>query len=347
MRHELSTTVVGSYPQPEWLIDRERLRERLPPRVRAQELWRVDPEFLKEAQDDATLIAVRDMERAGIDIVSDGEIRRESYSNHFATALEGVDLEHPGEIIERTGMPNPAPRIIGPIRRTRPVQVEDARFLRRNTERAIRMTIPGPFTMTQQCQNEYYPDERALALAFAEAVGEEIADLFAAGVDVVQVDEPYLQARPEAAREYAVEVINRALSYATGETALHCCFGYANFNREKKQALAGYPFLAELNDIDVHQIVIEAAQPRVAPSLLAELRHDIAFGVVDLASPAVETPDEVASRIRAALEYFPPERLSVAPDCGMKYLPREVAFAKLVAMVEGAAIVRSELEGAR
>lgn len=343
MQEKIITTVVGSYPQPDWLIDREQLAHRLPPRVRAKELWRVSPAYLAEAQDDATRIAVRDMERAGIDVVSDGEIRRESYSNHFATALAGVDIEHPGEIVERVGLPNPAPRIVSPIRRTRPVQVADAEFLRGSTDRAIRMTIPGPFTMTQQCQNEYYPDEHALALAFAEAVGEEICDLFAAGVDIVQIDEPYLQARPEAAREYAVEAINRALSYATGETALHCCFGYAHFGGDKPNAAAGYPFLAELNLIDVDQIVIEAAQPRLDPAVLAGLRHKIALGVIDLANPAVEPALEVAQRIRIALEHFPPDRLSVAPDCGMKYLSREVAFEKLVALVEGAEIVRREL----
>lgn len=343
MRHEIITTVVGSYPQPEWLIDRERLRERLPPRVRARELWRIDPEFLREAQDDATILAVREMEQAGIDVVTDGEIRRESYSNYFATALEGVDSEHPGEIIERTGQPNAAPRIVGPIRRTHPVQVADAEFLRRSTDRAIRMTIPGPFTMTQQCQDEFYNNDRRLALAFATAVGEEIADLFASGVDVVQIDEPYLQARPEAAREYAVEAIESALSYATGRTALHSCFGYAQFARDKSNAATGYPFLAALNDIHVDQVVVEAAQPRLDPSLLAALRHDVAIGVIDLADPAVETAEEVAGRIRAALEYFSPDRLSVAPDCGMKYLRRDVAFAKLVALVEGAEIVRGEL----
>jgi 5-methyltetrahydropteroyltriglutamate--homocysteine methyltransferase len=343
MRNSITTTVVGSYPQPHWLIDRERLNDRLPPRVRAQELWRIGPEFLQEAQEDATLVAMHDMERAGIDVISDGEIRRESYSNHFATALEGVDIENPGEIIERTGSPNQAPRIVGPIRRTRPVQLADAEFLRRNTDRPIRMTIPGPFTMTQQSQNDYYPDDRAVALAFAQAVSEEISDLFAAGVDIVQIDEPYLQARPVAAREYAVEVINAALSGVDGETALHCCFGYAHYNRHKSDAAAGYPFLTELNDIAVSQIVIEAAQPRVDLSLLAILRHKVALGVIDLAEPTVETEEQVAERIRAALQYFDADRLSVAPDCGMKYLPREVAFAKLVALVKGAEIVRREL----
>jgi 5-methyltetrahydropteroyltriglutamate--homocysteine methyltransferase len=337
------TTVVGSYPQPHWLIDRDRLKERLPPRVRAKELWRVAPDLLVEAQNDATIVAIRDMERAGIDIVSDGEIRRESYSNHFANALEGFDFDNPGEMIERTGKRNQAPRVAGPIHRTRPVQVADAEFLRRNTDREIRMTVPGPFTMTQQCQNDYYPDEGSLALAFADAVGEEIRDLFAAGVDVVQVDEPYLQARPEAAREYAVEAINKALGYATGRIALHCCFGYAHFNSEKKNAATGYPFLAELNELEVDQIVIEAAQPRLDIATLAELRHDVALGVVDLADPAVESPETVAERLRDALRHFSPERLSAAPDCGMKYLPREVAFGKLSALVGGAQIVREEL----
>jgi 5-methyltetrahydropteroyltriglutamate--homocysteine methyltransferase len=339
----ITTTVVGSYPQPHWLIDRERLKDRLPPRVRAQELWRVAPELLEEAQNDATLIAIRDMEQAGIDVVSDGEIRRESYSNHFANALEGFDLDNPGEMIERVGKPNLVPRVTGPIRRSRPVQVDDARFLRANTDRRIRMTVPGPFTMTQQCQNDYYDDEATLALAFAEAVGEEIRDLYAAGVDIVQVDEPYLQARPEAAREYAIPAINKALEQATGYVALHCCFGYAHFNKEKRNAADGYPFLSELNELNVDQIVIEAAQPRVDLAILAELRHDIALGVIDLADQTVESPETVAQRLRAALEHFAPERLSAAPDCGMKYLPREVASGKLHALVQGAEIVRAEL----
>ena len=343
MGEVITTTVVGSYPQPEWLIDRDRLRDRLPPRVRAKELWRIDRAFLHEAQDDATRIAIQEMERAGIDVITDGEIRRESYSNHFATSLEGIDIDRPGTMIERTGLPNAAPRIVGPIRRSRPAGVEDAIFLRANTDRPIRMTIPGPFTMTQQCQNEYYDDDRELALAFAVAAGEEIADLFANGVDIVQVDEPYLQARPDNAREYAVDAINRALSYATGKTALHSCFGYAQFAAEKPAAADGYPFLAELNDVEVDQVVLEAAQPGLDPAHLAGLRHEVVLGVIDLANPAVETAADVADRIRAALEHFDPERLSVAPDCGMKYLPRDVAFAKLVALAEGAEIVRAEL----
>jgi 5-methyltetrahydropteroyltriglutamate--homocysteine methyltransferase len=340
----IPTTVVGSYPQPDWLIDRERLRDRLPPRVRAAELWRVDSPFLAQAQDDATLLAVHDMERAGIDVISDGEMRRESYSNHFANALEGFDAENPGQIVERTGARNFAPRVVSAIRRTRSVQVSDAEFLRRNTDRRIRMTVPGPFTMTQQCENDHYPDERSVAMAFAVAVGEELRDLFMAGVDIVQVDEPYLQARPDAAREYAVEAINKALAYADGgETALHCCFGYAHFNREKHNAADGYPFLIELNDIGVQQIVIEAAQPRLDLSMLARLRHDVALGVIDLADPNIESEDVVADRLREALRYFSPDRLSAAPDCGMKYLPREVAFGKLRALVKGAEIVSAEL----
>lgn len=284
------------------------------------------------------------MERAGIDVITDGETRRESYSNYFANALEGLDRENHGEIVERTGGVNAAPMVTGEIIRMRPVQVEDAAFLRRVTDRPIRMTVPGPFTMTQQCQNEYYPDERSLALAFAAAVGAEVRDLFAAGVDVVQIDEPYLQARPEAAREYAVEAINNALSVRTGgTTALHCCFGYAHFNREKAQAADGYPFLAELNDIDVDQVVIEAAQPRLDVSRLAQLKHTIVLGVIDLSAEDVEQADVVAARLRKALSHIPADRLIAAPDCGMKYLPRGVAFGKLKAMVRGAEIVSGEL----
>jgi 5-methyltetrahydropteroyltriglutamate--homocysteine methyltransferase len=339
----ITTTVVGSYPQPDWLIDRDRLRDRLPPRVRAAELWRVGPHLLAQAQDDATIVAIRDLERAGLDVITDGEIRRESYSNHFATALEGVDLDHPGEIVERTGKPNAAPRIVGPIRRLRPVQVDDVAFLRAHTDRAIKITVPGPFTMTQQCEDDYYDDDRALALAFAGAVADEISDLFAAGADIVQIDEPYLQARPDAAREYAVDAINRALAGATGKTALHSCFGYAHFAQGKAVASDGYPFLDELDDVAVDQVVLEAAEPRLDPGVFRSVRHELVLGVIDLGTTDVETPAEVAVRIRAALEHVAPERLSVAPDCGMKYLPRDVAFAKLVSLVEGAALVRDEL----
>jgi 5-methyltetrahydropteroyltriglutamate--homocysteine methyltransferase len=337
----LETTVVGSYPQPNWLIDRDRLGERLPPRVRARELWRVPEPFLEEAQDDATRLAVQDMERAGVDIVTDGEMRRESYSNRFATALDGVDLDEPGVALDRTGHPNPVPRVAGPIRRTRPVEVRDVEFLRSITDRRIKITVPGPFTMTQQAQNDHYADDRSLALAYAEAVNGELRDLKAAGADVVQIDEPYLQARPEPAREYAIEAINRALDGLDGETVLHTCFGYAHIVKER---LTGYPFLRELNDCLATHISLEAAQPNLDPAVLRDLADKtILLGVLDLGSGEVETPDVVAERIRRALDVVPPATLVVAPDCGMKYLPRERAFGKLAAMVAGARLVRHEL----
>jgi 5-methyltetrahydropteroyltriglutamate--homocysteine methyltransferase len=337
----IPTTVVGSYPQPDWLLDRDNLRSRLPPRVRVRELWRIPEPFLEQAQDDATIVAIRDMERAGIDIVSDGEIRRESYSNRFATALEGLDLDHPGTAIDRTGHPNPVPRVVGPIRRIRPVEVRDLDFLRRNTDHRIKITVPGPFTVTQQAQNDYYPDDRALALAVAAAINEEIKDLFAAGADVVQIDEPYLQARPEKARAYGVEVINRALEGVQGTTALHMCFGYAAVVHDRP---GQYAFLPELDDCVVQQISIEAAQPNLDLPVLKTLpSKTIILGVLNLGDMRVETPGEIAARIRMALHYVEPERLIAAPDCGMKYLPRDVAFAKLQAMARGAAIVRKEL----
>src|SRR4051812_49383497 len=338
----IRTTVVGSYPQPDWLIDREKLAGRLPPRVPARELWRVDETWLAEAQDDATRLAVRDMEEAGIDIVTDGEIRRESYSNRFANALDGLDLDEPGTALDRTGHPNPVPRVVGPISRARPVQVRDTEFLRALTDRPIRVTVPGPFTMSQQAQNDHYPDLRSLALAYAEAVNEELRDLVAAGADVVQIDEPYLQARPEHAREYALEAIERAFDGVTGATlALHTCFGYAAIVHEKPN---GYPFLAELDSTPAEQISIESAQPRLDPSLLEQLpSKQVILGVLDLSDMQPESAETVADRIRAALRHTDPERLLVGPDCGMKYLPREVARAKLQALVEGAAIVRAEL----
>jgi 5-methyltetrahydropteroyltriglutamate--homocysteine methyltransferase len=338
---ELLTTVVGSYPQPGWLIDRERLGDRLPPRVRARELWRIPEEYLEEAQDDATRLAVQDLERAGVDVVTDGEMRRESYSNRFATALEGVDLDNPGVALDRTGHPSPVPKVVAPIRRTGPVEVRDVEFLRSLTNRRIKITVPGPFTMTQQAQNDYYPDGRSLALAYAEAVNEELRDLKAAGADVVQIDEPYLQARPEAAREYAVEAIDRALDGIEGETVLHTCFGYAHIVKDR---LSGYPFLRELNDCSATQLSLEAAQPDLEPEVLREVPDKtIVLGVLDLGATEVETPKLVAERIRRALDVVGPQRLVVAPDCGMKYLPRERAFRKLQAMVEGARLAGEDL----
>jgi 5-methyltetrahydropteroyltriglutamate--homocysteine methyltransferase len=337
------TTVVGSYPQPNWLIDRERLADRLPPRVRARELWRVPEPFLEEAQDDATRLAVQDMEWAGVDVITDGEMRRESYSNRFATALDGVDLDEPGVALDRTGHENPVPRVVGPIRRTRPVEVRDVEFLRSITRRRIKITVPGPFTMAQQAQNDHYADERSLALAYAEAVNGELRDLKASGADVVQIDEPYLQARPEPAREYAIEAIDRALDGIEGETVLHTCFGYAHIVHDRP---TGYPFLRELTGCAATHLSLEAAQPELDPEVLRDVADKtIVLGVLDLGSSEVETPDVVAERIRRALTVVPPERLVVAPDCGMKYLPRERAFRKLEAMVAGARLVREELAG--
>jgi 5-methyltetrahydropteroyltriglutamate--homocysteine methyltransferase len=336
------TTVVGSYPQPGWLIDRGRLGERLPPRVRARELWQVPEPFLEEAQDDATRLAVQDMERAGVDVITDGEMRRESYSNRFATALEGVDLDEPGVALDRTGHETPVPRVVGPIRRTRPVELRDVEFLRSITDRRIKITVPGPFTMTQQAQNDYYADERSLALAYAEAVNGELRDLKAAGADVVQIDEPYLQARPEPAREYAVEAINRALDGIEGETVVHTCFGYAHI---VKSRLTGYPFLRELNDCLATHLSLEAAQPDLDADVLRDVPDKtIILGVLDLGSSEVETPALVADRIRKALRVVGPERLVVAPDCGMKYLPRGRAFRKLQSMVAGARLVGEDLD---
>jgi 5-methyltetrahydropteroyltriglutamate--homocysteine methyltransferase len=341
MTELIPTTVVGSYPQPDWLVDREQLRSRLPPRVRAREIWRVPEPFLEQAQDDATRLAIGDMEQAGVDIITDGEIRRESYSNRFATALDGFDIDHPGTAIDRTGHPNPVPRIVGPVRRTRPVEVRDLEFLRQHTHRLVKITVPGPFTVTQQAQNDYYPDERSVALAVAAAINEEIKDLFAAGADIVQIDEPYLQARPEQARKYGVEAINRALDGVVGTTALHMCFGYAAIVHDRP---GQYAFLPELNGCVAQQISIEAAQPNLDLAVLGQLPNKTTIlGVLNLGDEQVETPQVVADRIRSALRQIEPERLVVAPDCGMKYLPRDVAFAKLQAMVEGAKIVREEL----
>ena len=334
------TTLVGSYPQPEWLIDRPNLGARFPPRVRLQSLWRVAEPFLAQAQDDATLLAIRAQEEAGIDIVSDGEVRRESYSNRFATALEGIDIDNPGTALDRSGHPNLVPRIIGKIRRKHPVQLKDFKFLRANTSRQVKITVPGPFTMAQQAQNDFYATEEDAAMDYAVAVNEEIRDLFAAGADVVQIDEPYLQARPEKARQYGLRALNRALEGASGITAVHICFGYAAIIHERP---SGYSFLTELAQCHCTQISIETAQSNLDCSVLASLAgKKIMIGAIDLADMTIETPETVAARVRRALEYVRPEDAIIAPDCGMKYLPRDVAFGKMQAMAQGAAILRRE-----
>ena len=334
------TTLVGSYPQPDWLIDRDRLGGRFPPRVRATELWRVDAAHLSRAQDDATLLAIRAQEAAGLDIVTDGEMRRESYSNRFANALDGVDLDNPGIALDRSGEPNPVPRITGPIRRREAIEVESALFLRRHTDRRIKMTVPGPFTMTQQAQNDFYAHSAEAAMAYAEAVREEIRDLFAAGCDIVQIDEPYMQARPEAAREYGLAALAHALDGVEGETAVHICFGYAHVIHERP---SGYSFLPELAGCSCAQVSIETAQSGLDCSVLEGLRgKKIMVGCLDLSTDEVETPELVAERVRRALPHVAAEDVILAPDCGMKYLSRDVADAKLRAMAAGAAILRAE-----
>ena len=338
----LTTTVVGSYPQPDWLVDRALLLAKRVPRVREHGIWRIPEPWLEQAQDDATIVAIRDMERAGIDVVTDGEIRRESYSNRFATALEGVDVTTPGMLRDRAGNETPVPRVVGKIRRTRPVELRDMQFLRRHTDRRAKITLPGPFTMAQQAKNEFYPDVEALAMDFAVAVNAELRDLQAAGADVIQLDEPWLRNDPDAARRFAVPAINRALEGITVPTVVHLCFGYAAVVKTQKPA--GYSFLPQLAESTAAQISIEAAQPRLDLGILSELAgKTIMLGVIDLSDPSVETPDQVAARIRAALKYVKPERLVPAPDCGMKYLSRETAFGKLKALSEGARLVRADV----
>ena len=337
----LPTTVVGSYPQPDWLVNRELLSKGVP-RVRMAELWRVPEPFLEQAQDDATLLAIRDMERAGIDIITDGEMRRESYSNRFATALSGIDLETPGEVLARGGRATPVPRVVGPIRRTRPVEVRDMEFLRRSTERTAKITLPGPFTMSKQAVDAHYRDDEAMAMDFAVAVNQELRDLQAAGADVIQLDEPWVRSDPAAAKRYAVQAINRALEGITVPTVVHLCFGYAAVVPGAKPT--GYQFLAELADTTAQQISIEAAQPKLDLGVLRELKgKTVMLGVLDLGDLAVESAETVAARIRAGLAHVAPDKLVPAPDCGMKYLPRAVAFGKLRALALGAAIVRAEL----
>ena len=334
------TTLVGSYPQPDWLIDREKLAGRFPPRVRMRELWRVPEAYLAQAQDDATVLAIKAQEDAGLDIVTDGEIRRESYSNRFATALAGVDLDNPGTALDRSGHPNPVPRVVGKVRRLRPVQLADLAFLKRHTGRTVKITVPGPFTMSQQAQNDFYPSEAELALDYAAAVNEEIRDLFAAGADIVQLDEPYMQARPEKAREFGLRALNRALEGVTGRTAVHICFGYAAIIHQRP---SGYSFLPELAACACRQISVETAQSHLDCEVLAQLGgKQIMVGAIDLSDMTVESPQTVAERVRRALKYVEPESVIIAPDCGMKYLPRDVAFGKMRAMAEAAKILRKE-----
>lgn len=340
----LPTTVVGSYPQPAWLVDRAILtKNNVVPRVRLKEIWRVAEDALEQAQDDATLIAIRDMERAGIDIITDGEMRRESYSNRFALALDGVDVDNPAIVSGRMGKPTPVPRVTGPIRRRHAVEVRDVSFLRANTDRQVKITLPGPFTLSMQAHDEHYGDPEALAMAYAAVVAEEARDLKAAGADVIQLDEPWLQARPEQAKQYGVQAINRALEGVEGTTVVHLCFGYAALVSDKP---SGYSFLPQLADSTAAQISVEAAQPKLDLGMLKDLSNKtIMLGVLDLGTTEVETAEQVAERLRAGLRHVPAERLVAAPDCGMKYLPRERAFAKLKALAEGAAIVRRELAG--
>ena len=337
----LPTSLVGSYAQPEWLIDRARLAGRFPPRVRAKELWRVEPAYLEQAQDDATLLAIRAQERAGLDIITDGEMRRESYSNHFATALDGVDIDHPGTALDRSGHPNPVPRIVGPIGRPHPIEVGDLTFLRQNTDRPVKMTVPGPFTMSQQAQNEHYPDAESAAMAYAAAVNAEIKDLHAAGADIVQIDEPYLQARPDPARAYGLAAVQRALEGVTGTTAVHICFGYAAIIHDRPD---GYSFLPELAGCSADQISIETAQSGLDLGVLEDLSEKtIILGVIDLSDHEVESVDTVADRVRRAFVHTTPDRITIATDCGMKYLPRASAEGKMRAMAGAASILRAEL----
>jgi 5-methyltetrahydropteroyltriglutamate--homocysteine methyltransferase len=339
----LPTMLVGSYPQPDWLIDRERLAGRFPPRVRAPELWRVPDPYLAEAQDDATILAIKAQEEAGLDFITDGEIRRESYSNRFATALDGVDLDNPGSALDRSGHPNPVPRVVGPIRRRHAVGVRDLQFLRDHTQRRVKVTVPGPFTMAQQAQIDFYGGSRErAALDYAVAVNEEIRDLFSAGADVVQIDEPYMQARPEEARAFGLQALNRALEGVSGTTAVHICFGYAAIIHVRP---SGYSFLPELAECRCNQVSIETAQSNLDCTALTALAgKKIILGVIDLSTHTVESPELVASRIRRALPYVEPANLLIAPDCGMKYLPRAAAFAKLQSMVAGARVVRAQLQ---
>ncbi|MGC6418619.1 MAG: 5-methyltetrahydropteroyltriglutamate--homocysteine methyltransferase [Bradymonadia bacterium] len=334
------TSLVGSYPQPDWLIDKAKLKGQFPPRTRAAELWRIVPEFLPEAFSDAVRLAVDDQIAAGLDIVTDGEACRESYSNHFATALDGIDIDNPGTALDRSGEPVPVPRITGPIKRRHPISVDEVRALKQLTDKPVKFTVPGPFTMAQQAQNDFYASTAEAAMAYAEAVHEEVQDLFAAGADIVQLDEPYMQARPEAAEEYGIDALNRALKEVAGTTCVHICFGYAALIHERPE---GYSFLPQFHQACCNQISIETAQARLDCSVLASLPNQtVLLGVIDLSTPEVESVETIVSRVKRALPYIDKERIVLAPDCGMKYLPRDVSFHKLCNMTAAAALLRQE-----
>ena len=337
----LPTTVVGSYPQPDWLVDRDMLSKGVP-RTRLQALWRIPDEYLEQAQNDATILAIRDMERAGIDIITDGEVRRESYSNRFANSLEGIDDQKPALVISKAGIETPIPRVVSKITRTHAVEVNDLLFLKANTDRQCKITLPGPFTLGKQAKDEYYHDDEAMVMDFAAAVNAEALALQAAGADIIQFDEPWLRQDPDAANRYAVKAINRALQGLTIPTVVHLCFGYAAVVKGQKPT--GYSFLPGLSDSIAQQISIEAAQPKLDLGVLSDLAgKKIMLGVLDLGTNVVETSKQVAERIRAGLKYVRAENLIPAPDCGMKYMPRDVAFGKLRALAQGASIVRGEL----
>jgi len=333
-------SIVGSYSQPDWLVYKERLAKSLPPRVRAEDIWRIPPEFLKSAQDDATRLAIKDMEEAGLDILTDGEIRRESYSNRFATALDGVDVVNAGKAMDRTGKMHDVPRVVGPVKRRHAVELEDARFLLANTQKVTMISVPGPFTMSQQAQNDYYDSSADLALAYAEAVNAEIRDLHEAGVDIVMIDEPYLEARADAAREYGLAALQKALEGVSGTTAVHICFGYGQKMPDKPNH---YHFLSELRDVPCDRISVETAQPRLECSVLETLPdHRIMLGVLNLGTPEVDPVEEIIARVERALPFIDKERVILAPDCGLKYIPRENAFGKLKNMCEAAARLRDK-----
>ena len=341
--HLFPTSLVGSYPQPEWLIDRSSLASRFPPRIRARELWRVDIGHLSQAQEDATIVAIKAQEDAGLDIITDGEMRRESYSNHFATALDGLDLDKPGTALDRSGHPNPVPRVVGPITRPHPIGADDVMFLRAHTRRTIKMTVPGPFTMSQQAQNDFYPDDESLTMAYADVCNQEIRDLFAAGADIVQIDEPYMESRPDAARAYGLGALNRALDEVSGTTAVHICFGYAAIIHNRPPA---YSFLAELAECACDQISIETAQSKLDLGVLADLAGKvIILGVIDLSTMEIEEPEVVVERVRRAMPLVEPDHVVIAPDCGMKYLTRRSAIGKMRAMSAAAALLRAEAVG--
>jgi 5-methyltetrahydropteroyltriglutamate--homocysteine methyltransferase len=337
----LPTTIAGSLPKPAWLATPEVLWAP----------WRLAGEQLAEGKRDAVLLALRDQEAAGIDIVGDGEQSRQHFVHGFLAGIEGVDMTRRRRIPIRAGRYEAdCPTVTGPIRRPAPVHAEEARFARAHTAHRLKFTLPGPMTIVDTVADEHDGDRVRLAMAFARVLNEEARELAALGVDVVQIDEPAFNVYMDEVRDWGIAALERAVDGVACTTAVHVCYGYGieaniawkrSLGDEWRQYELTFPHLARSR---IDQVSLECANSRVPMSLLSLLDgKDVLAGCIDVASTHVETPEEVAGVIREALRHVAPERLQPCTNCGMAPLPREVARAKLRALAAGAALVREEL----